>query len=99
VAPSGVSIQIEVENLQELRQALDAGASLILLDNFKLAEMREAVQIAGGQAQLEASGGIDLDTVRAIAETGVHRISIGALTKHVQAVDLSLRVNTPGSSG
>jgi nicotinate-nucleotide pyrophosphorylase (carboxylating) len=96
-APSGVSIQIEVENLQELRQALDAGASLILLDNFDLEQMREAVQIAGSRAQLEASGGIDLDTVGAIAKTGVHRISIGALTKHVQAVDLSLRVNTPAS--
>lgn len=91
VAPSGVSIQIEVETLDELREALDAGAKLILLDNFDLDAMRSAVQLTAGRAELEASGGVNLDTVRAIAETGVDRISIGALTKDVQAVDLSMR--------
>jgi len=92
LTPAGVSIQIEVESLDELQQALNAGASLILLDNFDLALMRQAVQMTGSRAVLEASGGITLDNVRAIAETGVQRISIGSLTKHVQAVDLSLRV-------
>ncbi len=86
-----VSVQIEVENLEQLAEALDAGARLILLDNFTLAQMREAVALTAGRAQLEASGGIHLDNLRQIAETGVDRISIGALTKHVQAVDLSMR--------
>lgn len=91
IAPSGVSIQIEVETLDELREALDAGAKLILLDNFDLANMRAAVKLSGGRAELEASGGVNLDSVRAIAETGVDRISIGALTKDVHAIDLSMR--------
>ncbi|HEX5364965.1 MAG TPA: carboxylating nicotinate-nucleotide diphosphorylase [Gallionella sp.] len=92
IAPAGVSIQIEVESLDELREALDAGAKLILLDNFTLNMMREAVALTAGRAELEASGGVNLDTVRAIAETGVDRISIGALTKDIQAVDLSMRI-------
>lgn len=87
-----ISVQIEVESLEELRQALDAGATSILLDNFDTSMMREAVTINSGRALLEASGGVDLTTVRAIAETGVDRISIGALTKDVRAVDFSLRV-------
>jgi nicotinate-nucleotide pyrophosphorylase (carboxylating) len=91
IAPSGVSIQIEVETLDELREALDAGAKLILLDNFELANMRAAVQLSAGRAELEASGGVNLDSVRAIAETGVDRISIGALTKDIHAIDLSMR--------
>jgi nicotinate-nucleotide pyrophosphorylase (carboxylating) len=91
IAPAGVSIQIEVETLEQLREALDAGARLILLDNFDLANMRAAVQLSAGRAALEASGGVNLNTVRAIAETGVDRISIGALTKDVQALDLSMR--------
>ena len=86
-----VFIQIEVESLAQLEEALSAGARMILLDNMDLAQMREAVRIANGRAQLEASGGVSLETVRAIAETGVDRISIGALTKDVRAVDLSLR--------
>lgn len=89
---AGVSIQIEVENLDELRQALDAGATSVLLDNFSTALMREAVAITAGRALLEASGGVNRDSVRAIAETGVDRISIGALTKDVRATDYSLRV-------
>ena len=87
----GVTIQIEVETLAQLREALDAGATLILLDNFDLGQMRVAVQLTAGRAELEASGGVNLDTVRAIAQTGVDRISIGALTKDIQAVDLSMR--------
>jgi nicotinate-nucleotide pyrophosphorylase (carboxylating) len=84
-------LQVEVETLEQLREALDAGARLILLDNFDLARMREAVKIAGDRAELEASGGVSLETVRAIAETGVQRISIGALTKDIEALDLSMR--------
>jgi len=84
-------LQVEVETLEQLREALDAGARLILLDNFDLARMREAVKVAGDRAELEASGGVSLETVRAIAETGVQRISIGALTKDIEALDLSMR--------
>lgn len=84
-------IQIEVESLAELREALDAGAAMVLLDNMSLADMRTAAQIADGRAVLEASGGIGLGTLRAIAETGVDRISIGGLTKDVRALDLSMR--------
>jgi nicotinate-nucleotide pyrophosphorylase (carboxylating) len=91
LAPEGVPIQIEVEGLDELRQALAAGARLILLDNFDLETLREAVRVNAGRAVLEASGGITLDNMRAIAETGVDRISIGSLTKNVRAVDLSMR--------
>ncbi|CAG4882718.1 quinolinate phosphoribosyltransferase [Georgfuchsia toluolica] len=86
-----VFIQIEVESLDQLDEALDAGATMILLDNMDLAQMREAVRRSKDHAKLEASGGVNLDTVRAIAETGVDRISIGALTKDVRAIDLSLR--------
>ena len=89
---SGVPVQIEVESLEELNEALDAGATSILLDNFSTALMREAVAINAGRSLLEASGGISMATLRAIAETGVDRISIGALTKDVQATDYSLRI-------
>lgn len=91
ITPLGVSIQIEVESIAQLDQALDAGAKLILLDNFSLTDMRNAVTHAAKRAELEASGGITLENVRSIAETGVDRISIGALTKDVQAIDLSMR--------
>ena len=84
-------VQIEVETLDELQQALAAGADMILLDNMSLAQLREAVAVAAGRALLEASGNVGLDTVRAIAETGVDRISIGSLTKDVRALDLSMR--------
>ncbi|MES2355126.1 MAG: carboxylating nicotinate-nucleotide diphosphorylase [Pseudomonadota bacterium] len=90
-APTGVMIMVEVEALSDLVEALDQGAKLILLDNFTIAQLSEAVQINGGRAELEASGGVDLQTVRAIAETGVDRISIGTLTKDVKAIDLSMR--------
>ena len=91
IGRSDVFIQIEVENLDQLDEALGAGATMILLDNMNLAQMREAVRRNNGRAQLEASGGVNLGTVRVIAETGVDRISIGALTKDIRAVDLSLR--------
>ena len=94
LAEGTASVQIEVENLDELEQALAAGAPLILLDNFSLADMREAVRLTAGRAQLEASGNITLETVRAVAETGVDRISVGSLTKHIRAVDLSMRIDT-----
>ena len=90
-AGPGTTVQVEVETLEQLREALDAGAKLVLLDNFDLAGMREAVRIAGERAELEASGGVSLETVRAIAETGVHRISIGSITKDIEALDLSMR--------
>lgn len=94
LADNKVSVQIEVETLGQLREALDAGARLILLDNFSPDQMREAVRLTARRAELEASGNITLDTVRAVAETGVDRISIGALTKHIRAVDLSMRLDT-----
>jgi len=89
---AGVGIQVEVESIAELEEALAAGAVSVLLDNFDLDMMRDAVRINGGRALLEASGGINMQTVRAIAETGVDRISIGSLTKDVRATDYSLRI-------
>jgi len=86
-------IQIEVESLAQLREAVAAGARMVLLDNMSLTDMREAVVWTNGRAELEASGGITLANVRAIAETGVDRISIGALTKDIAAVDLSMRMD------
>lgn len=87
----GVETQIEVEDLGQLREALEADALLVLLDNFGLADLRRAVELNRGRASLEASGGICLKTIRAVAETGVDRISVGNLTKDVTAVDLSMR--------
>jgi nicotinate-nucleotide pyrophosphorylase (carboxylating) len=89
---AGVTIQVEVETLDELNEALAAGATSILIDNFSLNAMREAVITTNGRAVLEASGGVNMDSVRAIAETGVDRISIGSLTKDVRATDYSLRI-------
>ncbi len=89
-----IPIEVEVETLHQLHEALAAGADIIMLDNMDLATMREAVTITHGQARLEASGGVSLDTIRDIAETGVDYISIGSLTKHVRAVDLSMRIVT-----
>jgi nicotinate-nucleotide pyrophosphorylase (carboxylating) len=89
---AGVPIQVEVESIAQLQEALAAQATDILLDNFTLAQMREAVAVCAGRARLEVSGGVDLAQVRAIAATGVDRISIGKLTKDVAAVDFSLRV-------
>jgi nicotinate-nucleotide pyrophosphorylase (carboxylating) len=91
IGRNDVFIQIEVETLEQLAEALDSGARMILLDNMDLQQMRQAVGLTAGRAELEASGGVSLETVRAIAETGVDRISIGGLTKNVRAIDLSLR--------
>jgi nicotinate-nucleotide pyrophosphorylase (carboxylating) len=89
---SGVDIQIEVENLAELNEALAAGAKSILIDNFTTEQMKEAVAITAGRALLEASGGIYLEQMKAIAATGVDRISLGKLTKDVNAIDFSMRI-------
>ena len=86
-----LEIEVEVENLDELEQALAAGIQRVLLDNFDPGRLREAVKINGGRARLEASGGVSLETIRAIAETGIDDISVGALTKDVEAVDFSMR--------
>ncbi|MGF6272414.1 nicotinate-nucleotide pyrophosphorylase (carboxylating) [Massilia sp. UYP11] len=89
---SGAPVQIEVETIAQLEEALAAGAKSVLLDNFDLARMVEAVKVNAGRALLEASGGVNMETVRAIAETGVDRISVGSLTKDVRATDYSLRI-------
>lgn len=91
IAP-GKPVEVEVESLDELEQALRAGADIVMLDELSLDDMRKAVAIAAGRAKLEASGGIDDESLRAVAETGVDYISIGALTKHVRAIDLSMRL-------
>ncbi|SDW83502.1 nicotinate-nucleotide pyrophosphorylase [carboxylating] [Pseudomonas syringae] len=92
IAP-GKPVEVEVESLGELSQALDAGADIIMLDELSLDDMREAVRLTAGRARLEASGGITDDTLRVIADTGVDYISIGAMTKDVKAVDLSMRLS------
>ncbi len=89
-ASAGVFVQVEVETLQELKEAIAAGATMILLDNMTLEQQHQAVVITGGRAILEVSGGVTLDKVRAIAETGVDRISIGSLTKDIKAIDFSM---------
>ena len=91
-APHTLRVETEVEDLEGLREALDAGADIILLDNMTVEQMRAAVQLAGGRVMLEASGGVNLETVRAIAETGVDAVSVGALTHSVRAADLSLDI-------
>lgn len=88
----GAPVEIEVESLDELREALDAGVERVLLDNFGLPELRRAVELTAGRSRLEASGGITRERLRVIAETGVDDISVGGLTKHVEAVDLSMRL-------
>jgi nicotinate-nucleotide pyrophosphorylase (carboxylating) len=88
-----VPVEIEVESLQELEEALEAKPDQVLLDNFNIAELNKAVLITKGRAKLEASGNVDKQSIRAIAETGVDYISIGALTKHIQAIDFSMRIN------
>ncbi len=91
VASRAAFVEIEVETLAQLQEALEAGARMILLDNMDLAQLREAVRITAGRAILEVSGGVGLDTVAGIAATGVDRISIGALTKDIKAIDFSMR--------
>ena len=89
---AGVDIQIEVENFAELEEALATGAKSILIDNFTTDQMKQAVAFTAGRALLEASGGINLEQMRAIAATGVDRISLGKLTKDIYAVDFSMRI-------
>ena len=91
-AAQAAFIEIEVETLQQLHEALQAGARMVLLDNMSHAQLREAVDINAGRATLEVSGGVNMDTVQAIAATGVDRISIGGLTKDIRAVDFSMRM-------
>lgn len=93
VAP-GRTVEVEVESLAELQQALDAGSDIIMLDNFSIEGMVEAVQLTDGRAKLEVSGNVMLEQLPAIAATGVDYISVGALTKHVRAIDLSMRLTT-----
>ena len=95
VAAHADFVEIEVETLDQLGEALNAGARMVLLDNMDLPSLREAVRINAGRAVLEISGGVTLDRLRALAETGVDRISIGTLTKDVQAIDYSLRFEAP----
>ena len=90
VAPLGIKVEVECDTLDQVRAAIDAGADVIMLDNMQLAELRQAVQLVDGQAVTEASGGVTLDTVRPIAETGVDWISVGALTHSAPALDLAL---------
>ncbi|MGI4855529.1 MAG: carboxylating nicotinate-nucleotide diphosphorylase [Janthinobacterium lividum] len=89
---AGVSIQVEVESIPQLHEALAHGATSILLDNFNVGMMREAVQVGAGRATLEVSGGVNAESIRTFAETGVDRISVGALTKDVRATDYSMRI-------
>ena len=85
-----IKVEVEVETLEQVREAVAAGAHVIMLDNMPVDTMRQAMEIVGGRAVVEASGGIDLETVRAVAETGVDLISVGALTHSVKALDISL---------
>jgi nicotinate-nucleotide pyrophosphorylase (carboxylating) len=96
-APS-MRVEVEAENLEQVRQALAAQADVILLDNFEIGQMRAAVAVNRAHvrpAQLESSGGLTLEGLRAIAETGVDFISVGALTKNIAAIDLSMRIDGP----
>jgi nicotinate-nucleotide pyrophosphorylase (carboxylating) len=90
VAPAGIKVEVECDTVEQVRTALDAGADIIMLDNMRLVELREAVEMVNGEAVTEASGGVTLDTVRLIAETGVDWISVGALTHSAAALDLAL---------
>ena len=90
----GITVEVEVESLAELQEALAAGPDIVMLDNFDLQTMADAVQLTAGRVKLEASGNVNLTTVRPIAETGVDFISVGSLTKDVRAVDLSMRFRT-----
>jgi nicotinate-nucleotide pyrophosphorylase (carboxylating) len=90
VAPLGIKVEVECDRLDQVRAAIDAGADIILLDNMQLLDLREAVKLVDGRAVTEASGGVTLDTIRLIAETGVDWISVGALTHSAPALDLAL---------
>ncbi|MGZ8188062.1 MAG: carboxylating nicotinate-nucleotide diphosphorylase [Methylosarcina sp.] len=94
---SRVPVEVEVESLTQLTEAIAAQPDRIMLDNFNLEDLRAAVKMTGGSIELEASGNIDLDNIRAVAETGVDYISIGALTKNIKAIDLSMRIKLVNS--
>ena len=94
-APHTIKVEVEVTNLEELQETLEAGAHIIMLDNMSLEDMRRAVEMVNGKAVVEASGGINLETVRAVAETGVDLISVGGLTHSVNALDISLDLEFP----
>ena len=98
-APHTVRIEVEVETVEQAQEALDAGVEILMLDNMSLADMKEAVALARGRALTEASGGISLEAVRAVAETGVDIISVGALTHSARALDIGLEMERSGSSG
>jgi nicotinate-nucleotide pyrophosphorylase (carboxylating) len=95
-APDGVTVEVECATLAEVSEALEAGVTRLLLDNMSIDELRGAVELARGQAELEASGGITLDTIRPVAETGVDYISVGALTHSAPALDVSLLLDPLG---
>ena len=85
-------LEVETENLDEFREAIEAGADIIMLDNYELDDIREAVAMNRGRAKIEVSGNVTLDTVASLAATGVDYISVGALTKNIRAIDLSMRI-------
>src|SRR5262249_47563701 len=89
---TGLPVEVECETLADVRAALDAGAETILLDNMTVQELRDAVRLVDGRAKTEASGGVDLETVRAVAETGVDYVSVGALTHGARSLDVSMEV-------
>ena len=93
-APHTIKIQVEVENLEELREAIKAKSDAILLDNMSLGQMREAVSINSGRILLEASGGINLNTIEEVARTGIDLVSVGRLTHSARSIDISLRVTS-----
>lgn len=95
IAPAGVLIEVETENLDEVHEALEAGADILLLDNMGVGQLRQAVALNAGRARLEASGGITLKTIGEVARSGVDYISIGTLTKDLHAIDLSMRITAP----
>ncbi|MCK4403324.1 MAG: nicotinate-nucleotide diphosphorylase (carboxylating), partial [Dehalococcoidia bacterium] len=94
-APKRLKIEVEVKTVPEALEAAEAGTDVVMLDNMSLGDMRQAVKMIGGRVLIEASGGITLDRVRAVAETGVDFISVGALTHSVKALDISLEVESP----
>lgn len=89
----GITVEVETESLDEVTQALAAGADIIMLDNFSLTQIKQAVQLVNGRAKLEVSGNIELAKLSELADTGVDFVSSGAITKHIQAIDLSMRFN------
>jgi nicotinate-nucleotide pyrophosphorylase (carboxylating) len=93
-APRTLKIEVEVESVEQAQEALSAGADIVMLDNMNLEDMRQVVELARGRAVIEASGGITLDSVRAVADTGVDLISVGAVTHSAKALDISLELET-----